>query len=164
MILLHNISDTKHNSNYNSPKEVLDATEPLSFDGVYYNVYLYQYLLEGKDVTLFITGDYIGGNNAFDVGQPLERFCDWNQIMELVQIYNCKLGWHTWSHRDLTQLTDQEVMKELIAPIQVDYFAYPYGKYDDRVIDLVKAAGYKAAYSVTDTDGTEWTIPRQYIL
>jgi hypothetical protein len=31
----------------------------------------------------------------------------------------------------------------------MDYFAYPYGIYDNRIIQLVKEAGYKEAYSVT---------------
>lgn len=163
MRLLHNISYDYVGSNYNLPQEVEACNDPLSFDGIYYNVYLNQSVLEGKDVILFVMGNYVGGNNSFDVGQPFEKFCDWNQIMELVEIYGCKLGWHTWSHPDLTQLDDKEIIRECLPPFPMDFFAYPYGKYDDRVIEIVKALGYKKAYSVTQTDGTDWTIPRAYL-
>lgn len=163
MVILHNISREKFNSNYNTPEEVDNYTGPLTFDGVYYNVYLNQGLLEGREVTLFVMGDYVGKTNAFDIDQPLERYCDWNQIMELVEIYNCRLGWHTWSHKDLTTLTDQEILKEVVPPIPMEVFAYPYGKFDDRVIEIVKQAGYKEAFSVTEGDGSEYQRLRKYL-
>ena len=163
MLILHNISRDKHNSNYNTPQEVEQSEGPLSFDGVYYNVYLNQGLLEGRDVTLFVMGDYVGKTNKFDIGQPLERYCDWNQIMELVEIYNCRLGWHSWSHRDLTTLSEQEILKEVIPPIPMDVFAYPYGKFNDKVIEAVKIAGFKEAYSVTEGDGSEYQRLRAYL-
>jgi peptidoglycan/xylan/chitin deacetylase (PgdA/CDA1 family) len=31
----------------------------------------------------------------------------------------------------------------------MDYFAYPYGRFNDKVVELVKKVGYKMAYSVT---------------
>jgi hypothetical protein len=31
----------------------------------------------------------------------------------------------------------------------MDYFAYPYGRFNQLVIDCVKEAGFKQAYSVT---------------
>ena len=108
-------------------------------------------------------GDYVGKTNKFDIGQPLERYCDWNQIMELVEIYNCRLGWHSWSHRDLTTLSEQEILKEVIPPIPMDVFAYPYGKFNDKVIEAVKIAGFKEAYSVTEGDGSEYQRLRAYL-
>lgn len=161
--LVHNISDVKINSNYNTPQEVEAFDGILTLDGIYYNVYLNQSVLEGKQTILFVMGDYVGGNNEFDTGQPRERYCDWNEIMDLVNIYGCKLGWHTRSHRDLTKLTNEEIIYECMPPLPMDYFAYPYSKYNDKVIEIVKALGYKEAYTVNETDGTQWTIPRQYI-
>lgn len=163
MVIFHSISTQKLSSNYNLPEEVESSTEPISFDGVYYNVYLNQSRLEGKDVTLFITGDYVGLDNSFDTGEPFEKFCDWNQIMDLVSIYRAKLGWHTWSHRDLTLLDDAELLYEVTPPFPMDFIAYPYGSFDERVIAAAKAAGFKKAYSVTQGDSTnEYALPRHY--
>ena len=163
MKLLHSISPTKHNSNYNTPEEIMATDGPLSFDGVYSNVSDYPEVFEGRDITLFVMGSYVGGNNSFDVSQPYEEYCDWNEIMRLVGGYGCKIGWHTWSHPDLTTLGDAEAIAEITPPFPMEDFGYPYGKWDDRVIQFVKDAGFKRAWSVFDTDGTEWTLPREYV-
>lgn len=163
MLILHNISRDKLTSNYNTPDEILAHDGPITFDGIYYNVYLNQYVLENKKVILFVMGDYVGGDNSFDPGQPFERYCDWNQIMELVNIYGCKLGWHTWSHPDLTKLDTQEIIRECQPPFPMDYFAYPYGKFNDEVIEIVKSLGYKEAFSVTEGDNSEYQRLRSYL-
>lgn len=162
MILLHNIG-LRHNSNYNTPDEIAASQGPLSFDGVYYNVYTNRHLLKDRDVTLFIMGNYIGKDNAFDRGQLPETFCDWKEILELKECYGVKLGWHTWTHRNLCWLTDDEVRREITPPFEMDYFAYPYGVCDARVADLVAAQGYKEAWSVTQGDGSQFQRKRRYL-
>lgn len=160
--LLHNIGELKHNSNYNRPEEVKNAEGLLTFDGVYRNVYENRNLLEGKEVILFVMGNYVGKDNSFDAGQPLEKLCDWNEIMELVY-RGTKLGWHSWSHRDLTTLSNDELLLEVTPPFPMDYFAYPYGKFDWRVIEAVKDAGYKEAFSVTEGDDSQFQRLRRYL-
>lgn len=148
--LAHNIGDISH-SNYNTRQQILDCHEPIGFDGIYQSLYQNQDILKGKSGILFVMGNYIGKDNTFDLPHvpKLERYCDMGQVMELCVKYNFKVGWHTWSHPDLTTLPDSEVIKEITPPFQMDYFAYPYGIYDERIIRLVKEAGYKQAYSVT---------------
>lgn len=165
MILLHNIGDKKH-PNYNSVKEILNSDGPLSFDGVYRNVFqnlnsLWE--LAGRRIILFVMGDYVGRNNSFDTGMPFELFCDWNEIVQICTEVGAQLGWHTWSHRDLTTLTDEEIKEELRPPFPMDYFAYPYGNFDERVKALVKEAGFKEAWSVTQGDGTPLAQKRNYL-
>jgi peptidoglycan/xylan/chitin deacetylase (PgdA/CDA1 family) len=70
-------------------------------------------------------------------------------VYELCAKYDFKLGWHTWSHRDLTKLTRDEILEEVTPPFPMQYFAYPYGTYNDLVIECVKEVGFKVAYSVT---------------
>lgn len=64
---------------------------------------------------------------------------------------------HTRSHCDLRQLPPVSLMEELRGARQdledllgspVPYLAYPYGLYDETVIDAAKASGYSAAFSV----------------
>lgn len=160
--LIHSISETKHNSNYNRPEEVKNAEGLLTFDGVYRNVYENKHLLEGKDVILFVTGNYVGGNNYFDVGMPLEKFCTWNELFKM-QNDGAEIGWHTWTHPDLTKLNDEELEREVTPPFPMNSFAYPYGRFDERVIKAVKKAGFKEAWSVTEGDGSQYQKLRKYL-
>lgn len=64
---------------------------------------------------------------------------------------------HSRSHPDLrgqdeTALTDEvrgsrEDLERILGE-SIEYFAYPYGHYNEEVIDSIKKAGYKAAFSV----------------
>jgi peptidoglycan/xylan/chitin deacetylase (PgdA/CDA1 family) len=73
-------------------------------------------------------------------------------------------GWeidsHTLTHPDLTTLDDAALRRELgdsraelqeRFKVKADFFAYPAGRYDDRVEAATKAAGYTAA--VTTDEG-----------
>ena len=102
-------------------------------------------------------------DNSFDVGQKHEFYCTWQEIKELVSITKAKLGWHTWSHRNLCTLSDEEVRREITPPFPMKYFAYPYGDVDARVARLVEEAGYEEAWSVTQGDGSRFQRRRRYL-
>jgi hypothetical protein len=168
MKLLHNIAESPSRlphikANYNTREQVAACDEPLSFDGIYKNVHDNMDVLIGKDVLLFVVGDTVGGDNSFDEGMPLEVYCDWNEIMEIVLECKAKLGWHTWSHPDLTTLTYEEIIKEITPPFPMDDFAYPYGKFNDDCIKAVKEVGFKRAWSVTQGNDGQFTLLRQYL-
>ena len=64
---------------------------------------------------------------------------------------------HSRSHSDLSQRDETELTDELKGSREdlerllgepIDYIAYPYGRYNDLVLEIVKKAGYKAAFSV----------------
>jgi peptidoglycan/xylan/chitin deacetylase (PgdA/CDA1 family) len=150
MVLVHNIG-TENHSNYHTREQILASTQPLGFDGIYKNVYDNQDVLAGKSGIFFVMGNYIGGDNAFDIAHvpKLEQYCTMEQIQEMCTKYDFEIGWHTWSHPDLTKLTAEEVMREITPPTPMRYFAYPYGKFNQMVIDCVKRAGYQKAWSVT---------------
>jgi peptidoglycan/xylan/chitin deacetylase (PgdA/CDA1 family) len=72
-------------------------------------------------------------------------------------------GWeidsHTLTHPDLTTLDDAALERELVDSrrklqerfgVKADFFAYPAGRYDDRVEAATKAAGYRAAVTVDE--------------
>lgn len=164
MKLAHNIGTERH-PNYNTREQILACNDSIGFDGIYLNVYENQDVLEGKSGIMFIMGDYMGKDNSFDLAHvpKLEKYCTLEQVQELCEKYDFEIGWHTWSHPDLTKLSKEEIIKEITPPFPMKYFAMPYGKWNDLVIECVKEAGYEKAYSVIETDGTQWTIPRPYI-
>lgn len=148
----------------------MEAHGPISFDGVYLNVYENKTLLLARNALLFVMGDYIGGDNDFDLkaapdyGLLPEKFCNWDQLIELRDKYGCQLGWHTWSHRNLTTLSEEEVRKELTRPKDVEpLLAYPYGNFDDRIISIAKEMGYDDAWSVDQGNGSRFQRVRRYL-
>lgn len=69
-----------------------------------------------------------------------------------------RAGWelasHSLTHRDLTTLSDQDLHHELARSrallgnqfgVAVDFFCYPAGRYDARVVEAVRRAGYVGA-------------------
>lgn len=149
--LAHNIGNIPH-SNYNTREQIAACTDPIGFDGIYYNVYENRDVLKDKTGILFVMGDYVGKDNFFDLHNvpQLEKYCTWSEIAEIVHdLPHFSIGWHTWSHPDLTTLSFDEIMREVTPPFEMDTFAYPYGRYNQLVVDCVKRAGYKQAYSVT---------------
>jgi len=83
------------------------------------------------------------------------------------------LGVHSGTHRSLLCLTDGELQAELVASratielhtgTETVLFAYPYGLWDARVRDRVRAAGYRAActldYGLVDSSRDPWALPR----
>jgi peptidoglycan/xylan/chitin deacetylase (PgdA/CDA1 family) len=72
-------------------------------------------------------------------------------------------GWeldsHTFSHPDLTSLSDRALAHEVTGSRRqlrrqfgapVDFFCYPAGRYDPRVVAAVRSAGYLAATTTLD--------------
>jgi peptidoglycan/xylan/chitin deacetylase (PgdA/CDA1 family) len=83
------------------------------------------------------------------------------------------LGVHSVTHRVLPRLTDSELANELTTSRDVvagkagqlpEFFAYPYGLWDGRVRQAVKAAGYRAALALDNglvrTGADVWALPR----
>lgn len=94
------------------------------------------------------------------LGQP--RMADW-QIKDLSDRGH-EIGSHTISHADLTTLSDEALAYELnssraqlesIAGRAIEFFAYPYGAWNDRVVSAVQSAGYRGA--VAAWGGRSWT-------
>lgn len=156
--LLHQIGDRANGSNFNTLEEILACDEPMHFDGVYQSVWENRDALKGKgkDFTLFVTGAYLGKTNAFDLGQPLSKFCTLRQVEELAELLNAKIGWHGKMHRRCKGLDPISVYDEIKPP---DWWvnahratmslAWPYGDFDDVAIEVADRLGYTEAWSVT---------------
>lgn len=155
--VFHRIGTPDPGTFTNSMEQIAGFSGEITFDGIYTSVWDHRYeiaKLDG-DVWLFTAGDTI------DTGD----FIGLDKLFALVADFGCRLGWHTWSHPDMRTLTDEQIRRELDAPgwMPRHAFAYPYGDFDQRCIDLVKEAGYGKAYSTTQGNGNEFSIYRAYI-
>jgi peptidoglycan/xylan/chitin deacetylase (PgdA/CDA1 family) len=81
------------------------------------------------------------------------QFLSWGLIRGLER-RGVEIGSHTVFHRDLTQLSDREALRELVRSRRalerglchpVPWLAYPFGAYDTRVERLAQRAGYVLA-------------------
>ncbi|XAH22977.1 glycosyltransferase [Xylophilus sp. GW821-FHT01B05] len=137
----------------------------ISFDGVYENVYQFAFpLLKkwGYPFELFVTGNYLGGDNAFDAVEPLAKFCTVPQLQAMAE-HGGRLQWHTASHQRLAGLGDSALAEELTVPEALkqqfpsphfDWFAYPHGDHAPSVVDMVRAR-YKGALSCVAGDDSD---------
>jgi peptidoglycan/xylan/chitin deacetylase (PgdA/CDA1 family) len=85
-------------------------------------------------------------------------------------------GWevdsHTLTHPDLTAVDGAQLRRELAGSrrelqrrfgVRADFFCYPAGRYDDRVVAAVRAAGYEGATTTVDgfaRRSEPFTLPR----
>jgi GT2 family glycosyltransferase len=122
----------------------------ITFDGVYENVYRFAFpiLKEfGYCFELFVVGDHIGGDNAFDTIEPLARFCTVEQLREMTTRGGI-VEWHTASHRKMSGLGETELdaeirvpaalREQLPGPANFRWFAYPHGDHDEQAVTLVR--------------------------
>ena len=160
----------------------IDRRVCITFDDSYETTFEYAFpILEKYNMkaTLFVISRYVGKWNAWDViiGGKRLRHLDWHKLREL-HSHGWNIGSHGASHRDLTSLTRQKLGEELKnskalledrlgAP--VDFLSYPFGQFNQKVIDAVKDAGFKAACAMMFSDAWNgrrfwpYTIPRRSI-
>ena len=130
----------------------------LTFDDAYESVYIHALpLLKafGFTATVFVITRYAGMWNAWDVNLGWLRFrhMSWNQIRELGRL-GFEIGSHTVHHADLTKLNDARLTDELKRSkedieqntgVPARVVSFPFGRYDQRVVQASREAGYEAA-------------------
>ena len=111
------------------------------------------------EATVFLVSNLIGkrdlwceAHNPSGATYPL---MDASHLREL-QAQGFRLESHTRNHADLPTLDDATLVAELAgsrATLQdvlgtpIDYLAYPFGRFDERVLKAAQQAGYQAAFS-----------------
>jgi peptidoglycan/xylan/chitin deacetylase (PgdA/CDA1 family) len=87
---------------------------------------------------------------------PGHRPADWQTIADAVKS-GLQVGVHSATHRSLPALDERELEREVVASRDVvarrtgvtpEFFAYPYGLWNDRVRQAVRSAGYRAAFTL----------------
>jgi len=141
----------------------------ISIDDGYRSVYNIAWpILKKYDfrATLFIYTDFVGvSKNAIT----------WDQLRE-VKKSGFEIGAHTMSHCDLTRQNKGEDTQAYMSRIEKElgmskqiidkklnqntvFLAFPYGRYDQRVLDMSKSLGYKIAVSVKRGSNPFFTDP-----
>jgi len=137
-------------------------------DGVYKNAVplLKKY---GFKATFYIYPSIIFAREA----GKRKAFMTWKEIKEVVNTPGFELGNHSYYHPFMTKEDDLGLLHNIIDAAKVlkektgqypKTFAYPFGKYDDRVIKKLKEAGVEAGFSIDigfiKPDSNQYKIPR----
>lgn len=107
----------------------------------------------------FLVADRLGKTNDWETceGEAEERLMDAEQIRDWIAAGH-EIGAHTLTHPRLTQIADSQSREEITASKrkledlfgqQIRHFCYPYGDQNDRIVDLVREAGYATACLVS---------------
>jgi len=107
--------------------------------------------------TFFIVSSLMSLTNRWmqGAGYPTMRLIGWEQARQLVAD-GFSIGSHTATHPVLPEIDEAAAACEIRDSkhfiedrlgIPVDFFAYPYGRFDQRIRDMVQEFGYRAACS-----------------
>jgi len=126
-------------------------------DGYADNLWYAVPVLKKNGITplIFLTVNYIGTQNIFNRYRDKEkdRFLNWDEVKQLAAD-DVIFGSHSLSHPHLSQVEDNRLWAEVSESKktiedrtgkEASFFCYPYGDFDERVIETVQKAGYKGA-------------------
>jgi peptidoglycan/xylan/chitin deacetylase (PgdA/CDA1 family) len=109
----------------------------------------------GFSAIQFLVADRLGQRNEWDLGvdTTMERLMDRTQVQEWLSL-GFEIGAHTLTHPLLPAIPIAAAKNEIIGSkkkledlfgIPVKHFAYPYGGYNNAILDLVGEAGFETA-------------------
>ncbi len=147
-----------HDNNYNvisledfvnrikSEKKIPHKTLTLTFDDGFKNNFTKAYPVLKKynfPATIFVPIDNIGKDG----------FLSWEDIRAM-QRNNITIGSHTVSHRFLTEMSSEDIYRELAdskkilekkTGKKIKFLSYPAGRYNEEIKSVAKSAGYEGA-------------------
>jgi peptidoglycan/xylan/chitin deacetylase (PgdA/CDA1 family) len=112
----------------------------------------------GYTATLFIISDFVGRTASWDVAFGNDTVHMPEERIRAALNNGFSIGSHTRTHPDLTALSDARLEDELLNSrtaledrfgVPVRYLAYPFGRYNRRVKEAVRACGYKGALTIS---------------
>lgn len=134
----------------------------LTFDDGYKNFYVNAFPVikrYGFKATVFIVSSLLGEYNRWDIHKTGIRQDLLNEAeIKEMHSYGINFGAHGFTHTDLTKISHLELKNEIKKSKQVleellqqkiKFFAYPYGFFNDTVIQCLKKEGFICACTTT---------------
>jgi peptidoglycan/xylan/chitin deacetylase (PgdA/CDA1 family) len=101
----------------------------------------------------------------------------WDNVNEMRASGLCEIASHSHIHGHMERLTEASNRREVTLSreiieqrtgVRAETFVFPFGGHDQRVMGLVKEAGYRAAFAVgtgrVRLDSPRWALPRKGVL
>lgn len=141
-------------------KEIPDKTVILTFDDGYEDNYLNVFPLLKKynfPATIFLSAGLIGGQRESKSQDIILNILNWPQIEEMHQSGLIDFQPHTVSHPKLAKISREIAVQEIVESKkliekrlnkQCRIFSYPYGNYNQSIIEILKGNGFTAAVTV----------------
>lgn len=139
------------------PRPFTEKAVVITFDDGFYSMYseLLPLVMEySYPVTLFVYVDFIYTR--------AKKFLTWD-LLKKMEAHGINIQSHSITHPDLTELSADDTplnrrklfneiylskrIIELYMDKQIDFFAFPYGRYDLNLVQLCQYAGYKRVFS-----------------
>lgn len=132
----------------------------ITFDDGYEDNYTHAFAILQKyqfKATIYLVPQKKENDWELFANKDFDKLLSTQQIQTMQESGLIEFGAHTMHHSNLTRLDDAEMTKEIedskkyvetISGQPCYSFAYPYGKYNDKIVDKVKQVGYESAVSV----------------
>jgi peptidoglycan/xylan/chitin deacetylase (PgdA/CDA1 family) len=131
----------------------------ITFDDAFRSVRtnaLPELLSRGFPATIFVPVDFLGQKPGWEIRDGVnEEVMTCDELRSLPELI--ELGSHSLSHPHLTRIdaarlreevdTSRHKLAELLGS-DVSLLAFPYGEYDDRVVDTCSEAGYERVFGI----------------
>jgi peptidoglycan/xylan/chitin deacetylase (PgdA/CDA1 family) len=128
----------------------------ITFDDGYDDLYEHALpAMQAADVTglIYLVSDRRNDDWRREKSPDPLALLDWPRIREMAEA-GIRFGCHTRTHARLTECSDEQLKDEIgnskkiledKLGCAVEHFCYPFGAYNDRVVDAVAEAGYATA-------------------
>lgn len=145
----------------------------ITFDDGYEDNYLYAFPVlreHGFTATIFLVYDKVGSYNTWDAKDNIVQRIDllnWRQI-NIMKKYGISFQSHTLTHPDLTNVKPERARLEILESkkklekklgVQVNFFAYPYGRTNPLIEETVRQAGFRGAVTTVPGKNSASTNP-----
>jgi peptidoglycan/xylan/chitin deacetylase (PgdA/CDA1 family) len=115
----------------------------------------------GFAATLFVPVAFVGARARWDYAGRDRRHASWSQLADWCSQGHA-IGSHGMSHRDLRRLDDRQLDSEVSGSrklledrlgVPVTAFSYPFGRFNARVAEHVRKAGYAQGFTTRPRGG-----------